>query len=72
MIKNNASCNEKSTGNVDVLKKEIKRLKDELTIYKKKLDEFESINKSVSLFPQIMSTTSSAMNVVNRYFSQKI
>jgi len=42
MIKNKASVNEESTGNMEMMKKEIKRLKEELTMCKKKLDEVES------------------------------
>ena len=41
MIKNKASVNEESSGNVEFLKKEIKRLKEELTSYKKRIEEFD-------------------------------
>ena len=35
MIKNKASVNEESAGNIESLKKEIKKLKDEIIEYKK-------------------------------------
>jgi len=47
MIKNNASVNEEASGNLETLKKEINRLKEELLCSRKMIEELD-LQKTMS------------------------